>query len=261
VSPKTRLPSQPREATIEHQLQDHLNNTKHQMNLQIEENTNIMKRKMDDREAPVEQPRRVEQYDVKPQVNGDYQSNPAVSSPQQPAKKRVRYTEPPIWAQSITGRTKNSFGAANRKLNGRQSTFTQQPAPAASAFIKSETNGHRQATPSTDRSAMENDSVTGSLLGAWEPSIMGTKPIEEMTKVVADFLWGLVVSRPDIGELASRGVEIEIEAKLGQLINKETNIRYQLPIATECIVQDPQRMTFRSSMTEVGVMLFGFFLR
>jgi mRNA capping enzyme, beta chain len=72
-----------------------------------------------------------------------------------------------------------------------------------------------------------------------------------MTKLVADFLYLKVVSRGDLGELASRGVEIEIEAKLGQLIDKDTNERYSLPVISECILAENARLGFRSSMTEV----------
>jgi hypothetical protein len=72
-----------------------------------------------------------------------------------------------------------------------------------------------------------------------------------MTKLVADFIYLNVLNRGDLGELASRGVEIEIEAKLGQLINKETNERYELPVKSECILADSARVGFRSSMTEV----------
>jgi len=89
------------------------------------------------------------------------------------------------------------------------------------------------------------------LLGPWEESIMGNKPYDMMTKVVADFLYTNVVSRSDLGELGSRGVEIEIEAKLGQLIDRETNDRYFLPVLSECILNGNVRVGFKSSMTEV----------
>jgi polynucleotide 5'-triphosphatase len=69
--------------------------------------------------------------------------------------------------------------------------------------------------------------------------------------LVADFLYMNVVSRDDIGELSSRGIEVEIEAKLGQLIDKDTNERYRLPVMSECLLAENQRVSFRSSMTEV----------
>ena len=89
------------------------------------------------------------------------------------------------------------------------------------------------------------------LLGPWEKSIIGTKPYDAMAKAVADWLYHHVVDRQDIGELTSRGVEVEIEAKLGQLFDRDTGVRYQLPIMTEVVLPEINRIQFKSSMTEV----------
>jgi polynucleotide 5'-triphosphatase len=196
----------------------------------------------------MEEPQRIEEYDVKPQVNGDHRI--PSSSPQQPPKKRIRYTEPPIWAQSVRKR-----GAFVSKVNGKQPAAVYQPQVGSSPLVKAETNGNRQVSPAATRQTPPDvpDNHPSSLLGPWEFSILGNEPriSQQMTKVVADFLYLNVVSRPDLGELASRGVEIEIEAKLGQLINKDTNERYDLPVRSECILTEGGRVGFRSSMTEV----------
>jgi hypothetical protein len=204
---------------------------------------------MEDRELPVDEPRYIEQHDMKPQANGD-QRIPA-SSPQQPPTKRTRYTEPPIWAQSIRNRGSSLFAS---KVNGKQPAAVIASQVGSSPVVKVETNGNRQVSPAAARQApaVEMPSNHASaLLGPWEESITGKKPFEQMTKLVADFLYMNVVSRGDLGELASRGVEIEIEAKLGQLIDRETNERYYLPVKSECILNDSARVGFRSSMTEV----------
>lgn len=88
-------------------------------------------------------------------------------------------------------------------------------------------------------------------LGPWEASISNTTPVSDMTKTIADFLFLEVVNRNDWGELQSRGVQVEVEAKLGQLIDKETQQRYWLPVATECVLGPSNRVAFKSSMTEV----------
>jgi polynucleotide 5'-triphosphatase len=208
---------------------------------------------MEDREIPVDEPRRIEQYemkpqikDVKPQVNGDHRI--PSSSPQQPPKKRIRYTEPPIWAQSV-----RKMGAFVSKVNGKQAITVHQPQVGSSPLVKAETNGNRQVSPAPTRQAPPDvpDDHPSLLLGPWEYSITGNKVQQQMTKLVADFLYLNVVSRGDLGELASRGVDIEIEAKLGQLVDKETNERYRLPVQSECILMDSSRVGFRSSMTEV----------
>jgi polynucleotide 5'-triphosphatase len=128
-------------------------------------------------------------------------------------------------------------------MNGKQASFTPQTAPPP--FVKAETNGHHVLLP-----ASQQDDPTR-LLGPWEKSITGKKPFEQITKIVADWLFLNVVSRGDDGELASRGVEIEIEAKLGQLIDRETHERYFVPVQSECVLRDNPRVTFKSSMTEV----------
>lgn len=205
---------------------------------------------MDEQEALVEEPRRITQPEVKTQANGDNRiPSSSTSSPQQPPRKRTRYTEPPIWAQSVRGRKSVYAAGSNRinpKTNGKQPAVNATPQPAPAPLLKSETNGNRQISPSVG--PIEDPSI---ILGPWERSINNNKPQEQITKIVADWLFYKVVSRDDVGELASRGVEIEIEAKLGQLIDKETNHRYELPVQTECILSNTERIGFRSSMTEV----------
>lgn len=81
---------------------------------------------------------------------------------------------------------------------------------------------------------------------------MGVKPAEEVSKVIADFLFIHVVNGNDIQEVLSRGIEFEIEAKLGTLIDKDTNHRVDRGLESECILQDTGRIAFKSSMTEVS---------
>jgi polynucleotide 5'-triphosphatase len=205
---------------------------------------------MEDREVSVEEHPRRESHEFKPQVNGDHRI--PSTSPQQPPKKRVRYTQPPIWARSV--RNKGAFGLANRgpsKLNGKQPTAVFQPQTVPPPSVNAQINGNRQASPAATRSGPQPMDSQHPLLGPWEESIMGKKPYDMMTKLVADFLYTNVVSRSDLGELGSRGVEIEIEAKLGQLIDRETNDRYFLPVLSECILNGNARVGFKSSMTEV----------
>lgn len=61
-----------------------------------------------------------------------------------------------------------------------------------------------------------------------------------------------VVRNPDIGEIVSRNVQFEIEAKVGILISKDTNERVKLPVLTECVLADTGRVAFQSNMSEVS---------
>lgn len=103
---------------------------------------------------------------------------------------------------------------------------------------------------------------TGSL-GPWEPSFLNIIPAEELVRIVSDWLFQNVVQRVDVGVGpagggTSGGAVLEIEAKIGQLIDKNTNDRLRLPVLNECVVShtDPNiRIAFKSSMTEVGPSL------
>jgi hypothetical protein len=91
-------------------------------------------------------------------------------------------------------------------------------------------------------------------LGPWEASITNSVPQEGFTKAIADFLFQYIILNPDINEIQGRGVKFEIEAKLGTLISKDTNQRLNIPVLTECVINDGGNwLGFRSSMTEVSI--------
>ncbi|KAF7597259.1 mRNA-capping enzyme subunit beta [Aspergillus hancockii] len=193
----------------------------------------------------------------------------ANSSPQAPKMKRRRYDEPPIYAQRSV-RTKGKIPmipnrcqsipkhARNSVQNPfvmRQQNFSVQASVGESpAKIKRETppvNG-----PSTPNRPAE-PTQTGSL-GPWEPSISGFIPHEEVTKTVCDFLFQHVVLRNDAtaapaGSAAvGQGAIIEVEAKLGQLVDMDRGERLHLPISTESILNKENsrfRTAFESTMT------------
>jgi hypothetical protein len=77
---------------------------------------------------------------------------------------------------------------------------------------------------------------------------------------VADFLFLNVINTPDMREISSRGIQFEIEAKLGTLIDRDTNQRVDRGIASECVLMDNSRVAFKSSMTEVSVSASSSFL-
>ena len=99
------------------------------------------------------------------------------------------------------------------------------------------------------------------LLGPWEPSITGVIPYEEVTKIICDFLFQQVVLRKDIaagpaGAVATGSTAVlEVEAKLGQLIDRDRGCRLQLPVLSECVVSKDDagyRTKFESSMSLVS---------
>jgi len=97
-------------------------------------------------------------------------------------------------------------------------------------------------------------------LGAWEPTILNEIPSEEVTRIISDFLYTEVVMRDGVGVAPAgggklEGAVLEIEAKVGQIIDKNTDERLRLPVMTECVLDKSEpsvRTIFRSSMTEVS---------
>lgn len=241
VSPKTRLPSQP---LLRTELTPQSESTHSSSSKQMME---------EDQEMEIEQGSFAAQNNAKQESTGNPVNRVPSQHPQAPAqqpapRKRIRYTEPPIWAQSVKVKGLSSLRGPV-KINGKQLAEVTHTAATSSPPAKQ--NGIHQASHA-DNAELSDAVRVSRVLGPWEESITNTKPSEQMTKLVADFLFLNVVSRDDFGELSSRGIEVEIEAKLGQLIDKDTNDRLRLPIMTECILQDTSRISFRSSMTEVS---------
>ncbi|KAL9593526.1 MAG: hypothetical protein Q9179_005834 [Wetmoreana sp. 5 TL-2023] len=173
------------------------------------------------------------------------------------AKPRVRYREVPIFAQSF-----RTYGRRGRPADGRQQTIkkspsivSQQPQNMVSHPPKGEdTNGHGVLSKAGVQSQLD----PAGILGPWEPSITNVIPAEELTREISNYLFSAVVQMNGVnfgpaGGIAGRGAMVEIEAKIGQIIDKNTNDRIRIPVVTECMLSrtDPNlRTAFRSSMTE-----------
>lgn len=176
--------------------------------------------------------------------------------------------KPPVWALThVEGKRLNAANFVLRKpahpgaiqVNGKhepvvKSEFTSRH---ASPEEKRAVTASQAAPPAPSAPTPANAEGP---LGPWEPSITGKRPYEELSKNVADFLFVHVVQHPDMGEISSRGVQFEIEAKLGTLISKDTNDRVNIPVTTECLLHDNGRVAFRSSMTEAQHKAFNDFL-
>ncbi|KAL8969672.1 MAG: hypothetical protein Q9183_001889 [Haloplaca sp. 2 TL-2023] len=162
------------------------------------------------------------------------------------SKSRVRYSEIPIFARSVRppGRPgPSSYGS---------SASNPRPPPLASAAP--EANGHSITNNSTAQSPLD---PTG-ILGSWEPTITNVIPGEELTREIMNYLVSTIMRMNGVtygpaGGTAGSGAMVEIEAKIGQIIDKNTNDRLRIPVSTECILNrnDPSlRTVFKSSMNE-----------
>ncbi|PGH11354.1 hypothetical protein AJ80_07144 [Polytolypa hystricis UAMH7299] len=184
-----------------------------------------------------------------------------------PKRKRRRYDEPPIFARKAP----RTFGSSPMIPAQR----TPQRAPFRAAPVKSDAEA--QAPPPRNKSlpprpplpsntngqppangTMLLSEQVQSSLGPWEPSITGIIPHEEVTKLICDFLFQQVVMRKDLGagpaggSATGQGAILEVEAKLGQIVDKNRGERLRLPVLTECVLSrdDPGiRTAFESSMS------------
>ncbi len=200
--------------------------------------------------------------------------DPPIEAP----RKRRRFEQPPIYAQSCRKgqlpHASNKKLAVNRTTLARQDSATVRPssAPSPQQLIPSTAkqpkqgmNDHTNLSSETTISKPHLKLTEYGPLGDWEENILNTRPSEEAIKAISDFLYTEVVGRLDVGAGpagggSSKGAMMEIEAKIGQLIDKNTNERLRLPVSTECVLHrdDPSlRVNFKSSMTEVNpVRLF-----
>lgn len=216
------------------------------------------KRKLEDRvdSSPKQEPE--EKRMKSSEVNGDQASveRESVSdlASTTSAKKRRCYSQPPVWAQDA-----RRMGAMPSNAN-----FVLQKRLHSHINGKPEQNTRpsRHASPEANRAvpaahpAPPAEPAPQEILGPWEPSITGVKPFEDISRKVADFLFLNVLNAPDMGEISSRGIQFEVEAKLGTLIDKDTGQRVERGVASECVLMDSNRVAFESSMTEVSFAIF-----
>lgn len=212
--------------------------------------------------------------DATEQETADKQSLPTLTSsddrPIEAPKKRRRNDPLPTYARSarkemLTKTQHNQPAGSQPALAGKEPASIRPVTPSpeqlgstAAKNIKQGTNGHLSSTGESSISTFNKPTDAGPL-GDWEENILNTRPSEESVKAIMDFLYREVVGRPDVGVGpagggSSKGAMMEIEAKIGQLIDKNTNERLRLPILTECVLNrdDPVlRVNFKSSMTEV----------
>ncbi|KAL2260105.1 hypothetical protein VTK26DRAFT_6009 [Humicola hyalothermophila] len=226
------------------------------------------KRKLGDREL---RPDELERRDTRPapfqqpdgrvptEVGGPTAQRSKI--PTKPPKKRRVYKSTPPWAQSLRDRP---LVHPNRVL--------YRPVPQSGPAINGKPSRQQSRHPSPEEkravasvapapNAPSDGGHQWGPLGPWEASITNSVPQEGFTKMVADLLFQHVVLNPDMGEIQSRGVKFEIEAKFGTLISRDSNQRVNLPVLGECVLADSGNwLGFRSSMTEAQHKAFNEFL-
>ncbi|KAH8881726.1 mRNA triphosphatase CET1 [Thozetella sp. PMI_491] len=288
VSPKTRIPSLPSSAgrpSTSRADSESFHPQPHQsvaMGVDPDSRardraTTPAKRKLDDRDL---KPDELEKREVRPapfeRVNGNHVPASASHAPASASaspvipkkKKRMRYPNAPVWAQQFqNGRKLNAANYILHKpvhdhmaeLNGKQEIKTERSRHASPEEKRTAPPPPPPPPQNQPPAAAPEIPNMGRPLGPWEQAITGTPPMQEIVKEVADFLYLNIVGNDRRGEIMAHGIEFEVEAKLGKLIDRNTNDRLALPVLTECVVNH-RETAFRSSMTEAQHMQYNEFL-
>ncbi|KAF2755291.1 mRNA triphosphatase CET1 [Pseudovirgaria hyperparasitica] len=144
-------------------------------------------------------------------------------------RKRKRHDPIPIWAQKA-----NSKGSLIPRTQPQAQPQQQNGTPQREA-----------------------DQVKRTNIEDLEPSFTNSRPYEEITRRLCDALFDLLI---DKDAKLSPSEQLEIEAKLGTLIDHDTDQRYYLPIANEAIINSSRRIRFESNMQETHFKNFNRFL-
>ena len=168
-------------------------------------------------------------------------------------RKSKRYSQRPLWARDCSILGDNLPKKDNFVLRKRA-----PPAPQSNGSVSAKPRGSIHPSPQASRAQVPPpppEPTTDDMLGPWEPSIVNVKPLEELAKSISDFLFVQVMCHPDRGEIANRGIQFEIEAKLGVLIDKDTNTRVHRGVDSECILTDSGRTAFKNGLSEVSYFI------
>ena len=177
----------------------------------------------------------------------------------QPSRKRVRYSEPPIWARRshLTPHIREQRPPQGPKQERGNSQL--QSRSVTPIFAKSPTNGDVNGVRAP-AAGPDFEETNDGPLGYWERCITNVEPYNDLTRIVTDFIYSELDQRPDIdvtevGGIVSPNGQIEIEAKLGTLVDRRSNERIRLPVVSAVILDLEARrhIAFESFMTEVSL--------
>ncbi|KAJ2685739.1 mRNA-capping enzyme subunit beta [Coemansia spiralis] len=90
----------------------------------------------------------------------------------------------------------------------------------------------RQGSPPVDIRSLS--------LSRMEQNVFGPRPAEDIVRIVADFMYT---------HLKGCTGSIEIEGKLGRLVDKRSGLRINLPVGCETVYTDDKNIRFESNMT------------
>ena len=178
-----------------------------------------------------------------PQIKQEIDSAQDTSSESKPSLKRsaTEANDQPPSKQRKTTVRKYSQRPPWAQLSRHNPRFQQQRQPNMPQI-----NGQSMANGSAPDGRppwLHNPPLDMDLIGArdalgpWEKSMRWNTPYPDMLRVVQDWLFSNLEQLGDIGTNPQEG-SVEIEAKIGYLIDNDTDRRLQLPVMTMCVIRD-----------------------
>ena len=179
----------------------------------------------------------------------------STSSAQQPARKKRRRDDIPIWARSIHGQKRPDVykKSGTPAWSSPVANHTPTPQPKKSGPTSAHQNGILPQNGTSANPPSDNADRKG-----WELSITNKEPAEELSRTIADWLYleifGKHATVGVAGQAAPDEPVLEIEAKLGKMVWAGSEERMRMPILSEAI-RDKGNLkfdaNFLSSMTDV----------
>ncbi|KAF2771066.1 mRNA triphosphatase CET1 [Teratosphaeria nubilosa] len=203
---------------------------------------------------------------------GDAELDDQTATPQKQQKLR-KYTERPPWARlaRCNPHFKSGCNDTTQPANPARSRTPlrqdQTPAPAVNGHTQPHQNGHQQhhkAPIDADRMPWQHETPIDldllkarELFGQWEKSFQWYTPMPDVEAAVMDWLVIELNQLQDVGYDPQEG-SIEIEAKIGRVINKATNERIlpsafpavQLSVLSESFALNNTRFESEMEMKE-----------
>jgi mRNA capping enzyme, beta chain len=170
----------------------------------------------------------------------------SLSASSQPARKRLRRDEIPIFARSARP---NNPPRLSRGRGGFDSGQIKQEHHADTPIP---TNGNAAiitASATMPAAAPPHDPTEG----PWEHSILNIIPYEDLTRRICDW----IVEKIGGAATPAGGAVFEIEAKLGEICDADDGLRINLPVDTETVFNKDKfkRTKFESTMNVVSLLL------
>jgi hypothetical protein len=188
----------------------------------------------------------------------------ASSTSSDPASKRRKYDVPPPWAEKCQWGEIRDMEPWEPKRRRQSNDFQpdeilRYKVPQLERRAPTANDARHRAAPSTRPNGIHPVPIRRGER-PWEAtrpkgmewSLDNAVPYSDITREVANFLFGNVVEAPplDIGKL-------EVEARLGVLMDTDSNQRLFLPISSEAIINSTVPLTtrFESLMSRVSPAL------